>query len=44
MHKADYIKPSYDAWYKRAEQVGFDGRAYIDRVRKVLGKQAPEGL
>lgn len=44
VHKADYIKPSYDAWYKRAEQVGFDGRAYIDRVRKVLGKQAPEGL
>jgi len=33
-----YIGPSYDAWYKRAEQVGFDGKAYIERVRKVLGK------
>lgn len=33
-----YIGPAYDAWYKRAKQVGFDGPAYIDRVRNVLGK------
>lgn len=33
-----YIGPAYDAWNKRAKQVGFDGPAYLDRVRKVLGK------
>ena len=44
VQQAQYIKPSYDAWYRRAEQVGFDGHAYIERVRKVLGKEAPAGL
>lgn len=33
-----YIKPVYDAWYDRAEGVGFDGQAYVERVRTVLGK------
>jgi TRAP-type C4-dicarboxylate transport system substrate-binding protein len=33
-----YIGPAYDAWNKRAKQVGFDGPAYLDRVRKALGK------
>ncbi|WP_373558302.1 TRAP transporter substrate-binding protein [Bordetella genomosp. 4] len=33
-----YIGSAYDAWNKRAQQVGFDGPAYLDRVRKVLGK------
>ncbi len=31
-------QPVYDSWYKRASEVGFDGPAYIARVRKVLGK------
>jgi len=44
VQQEQYIKPSYDAWYRRAEQVGFDGHAYIERVRKVLGKEAPAGL
>ena len=35
-----YIGPAYDAWYKRAKQIGFDGPAYIEKVRKVLGKPA----
>lgn len=35
-----YIKPSYDAWYKRAEEVGFDGKAYIEKIRATLGKPA----
>lgn len=34
-----YIGPSYDAWYKRAKEVGFDGEAYIEKVRSVLKKQ-----
>ncbi len=33
-----YTQSSYDAWYKRAKAVGFDGEAYIQRVRQVLGK------
>jgi len=33
-----YTQPTYDAWYQRAKEVGFDGEAYIERVRKVLGK------
>lgn len=33
-----YIGPAYDAWNKRAKEVGFDGPAYLQRVRKVLGK------
>ena len=33
-----YTQPVYDAWYKRAKEVGFDGESYIQRVRKVLGK------
>jgi hypothetical protein len=33
-----YTKPVYDSWYKRAKTVGFDGEAYVQRVREVLGK------
>lgn len=33
-----YIGPAYESWYKRAEVVGFDGKAYIQKVRDVLGK------
>ena len=37
---AQYVGPAYAAWIKRAQQVGFDGTAYLDKVRKVLGKGA----
>ncbi len=33
-----YTQPVFDAWYKRAKTVGFDGEAYVDRTRKVLGR------
>lgn len=33
-----YTKPVFDAWYKRAKAVGFDGEEYVERIRKVLGK------
>jgi TRAP-type C4-dicarboxylate transport system substrate-binding protein len=33
-----YTQPVYDSWYKRAEEVGFDGKAYIEKVRQTLGK------
>jgi TRAP-type transport system periplasmic protein len=33
-----YVNPSYDAWYARAKSLGFDGKAYIERVRKTLGR------
>lgn len=33
-----YITPVYDSWYKRAKEVGFDGQAYVQRIREVLGK------
>lgn len=33
-----YVQPSYDAWLARAKQVGFDGNAYLDRVRAAIGR------
>ncbi len=33
-----FVTPTYDSWYKRAKQVGFDGNAYIDRIRSTLGR------
>ncbi len=30
--------PVYQSWYDRAAQVGFDGPAYVQHVREVLGK------
>ena len=33
-----YTQVVYDAWYARAAEVGFDGEAYIARVREVLGR------
>lgn len=29
----------YEDWYERSEDVGFDGRAIVDRVRVILGRQ-----
>lgn len=37
--QSKYIDPAYDAWYKRAEQVGFDGKAYVQRIRNTLGQK-----
>jgi TRAP-type C4-dicarboxylate transport system substrate-binding protein len=37
MFDPKYVQPSYDAWLARAKQVGFDGKAYLDRVRAVTG-------
>ncbi len=34
----EYTDGAYDAWYARAAEVGFDGPAYIEKVRKALGK------
>lgn len=33
-----YTDPVYQSWYDRAAEVGFDGEAYVQRVREVLGK------
>lgn len=35
---AKYTQPVFDSWVARANEVGFDGEAYIARVRAVLGK------
>lgn len=32
-----YVGPSFDAWYARAKQVGFDGKAYVEKIRGVVG-------
>lgn len=34
----EYTERVYEAWYERAEEVGFDGRAFVERAREVLGK------
>jgi TRAP-type C4-dicarboxylate transport system substrate-binding protein len=34
----EYVKPVYERWYEAADEVGIDGRAYIERVRHTLGK------
>lgn len=36
--KPEYVKPSFDAWYARAKAVGFDGKAYIDNLKRVTGQ------
>ena len=33
-----YTAPVFAAWVARAKEVGFDGEAYLKRVREVLGK------
>lgn len=33
-----YVQPSYDAWVSRAKEVGFDGNAYLAKVKGVLGR------
>ena len=34
----EFAEAAYESWYARAEELGIDGHAYIDRVRDVLGK------
>jgi TRAP-type transport system periplasmic protein len=33
-----YADAAYESWYSRATQLGFDGRAYVEKVRESLGK------
>jgi TRAP-type C4-dicarboxylate transport system substrate-binding protein len=33
-----YTDPAYQSFYERAAELGFDGEAYVQRVREVLGK------
>jgi TRAP-type transport system periplasmic protein len=33
-----FVGPSFDAWKKRAKEVGFDGEAYLAKVRQTLGR------
>lgn len=40
VNQPKYAKAAYDSWYERAKEVGFDGPAYIDKVRSALGKPA----
>ena len=40
INQPQYTKPVYDSWYARAKEVGFDGPAYIAKVRQALGKPA----
>ena len=35
----DITQGVYDDWYKRSEGVGFDGKAIIERIRVILGRQ-----
>jgi TRAP-type C4-dicarboxylate transport system substrate-binding protein len=34
----EYAEASYQQFYDRAEELGFDGKAYVQRAREVLGK------
>lgn len=40
VNAAQYSKAAFDSWYARAKEVGFDGPAYVERVRAALGKPA----
>ena len=33
-----FVKPTYDAWLARAKEVGFDGDAFLARVKAVIGR------
>lgn len=34
----EYADPAYTSWYARASELGFDGEAYVAKVREALGK------
>jgi len=40
VNATQFSKPAYDSWYARAKEVGFDGPAYVNRIRAALGKPA----
>lgn len=39
VNEPQYADVAYESWYARAEELGIDGPAYVERVREVLGKQ-----
>lgn len=38
LNEPQYREAAYESWYARADELGIDGPAYIERVREVLGK------
>jgi TRAP-type C4-dicarboxylate transport system substrate-binding protein len=38
LFSAKYADPTFESWYKRAKEVGFDGKAYIERIKATLGR------
>lgn len=34
-----YADPAYASWYARSSELGFDGKAYVKKVRQALGKE-----
>jgi hypothetical protein len=38
LNQEKYIQGAYDSWYQQAEEVGFDGPAYVQKIRDVLDK------
>ena len=38
LNQPQYREAAYESWYARAEELGIDGPAYIERVREALGK------
>jgi TRAP-type C4-dicarboxylate transport system substrate-binding protein len=39
VNEPQYADAAYESWYARADELGIDGPAYVERVREVLGKQ-----
>jgi TRAP-type C4-dicarboxylate transport system substrate-binding protein len=40
VNAAQYSSAAFDSWNARAKEVGFDGPAYVEKVRNALGKPA----
>lgn len=38
IYSPKYTDPVFEIWYERAKESGFDGEAYVERVRQTLGK------
>lgn len=38
LNEPQYADAAFNSWYDRAEEVGFDGKAYVAKVREALGK------
>jgi TRAP-type C4-dicarboxylate transport system substrate-binding protein len=39
VNEPQYADAAYESWYARADELGIDGPAYVERVREALGKQ-----